>query len=77
MKQIAKYTFLLSVFLMIAIGVFNLPAMNRNRGPIQAPMTQAPASQGECSHYRTIVIDSCEYIEAFNRLAHKGNCRLS
>ncbi len=24
-------------------------------------------------YYSTIVIDSCEYIEAFNRLAHKGN----
>ncbi len=23
----------------------------------------------------TIVIDSCEYIDAYNRLAHKGNCR--
>jgi hypothetical protein len=24
---------------------------------------------------RTTTIDSCEYIEGFNRLAHKGNCR--
>lgn len=23
----------------------------------------------------TIVIDSCEYISGYNRLAHKGNCR--
>lgn len=23
----------------------------------------------------TLVIDSCEYISGFNRLAHKGNCR--
>lgn len=23
----------------------------------------------------TIVIDSCEYIDSYNRLAHKGNCR--
>lgn len=23
----------------------------------------------------TIVIDSCEYISGFHRLAHKGNCR--
>ena len=23
----------------------------------------------------TIVIDSCEYISWYNRLAHKGNCR--
>lgn len=23
----------------------------------------------------TIIIDSCEYINGFNRLAHKGNCK--
>ena len=23
----------------------------------------------------TVVIDSCEYIDAYNRLAHRGNCR--
>lgn len=23
----------------------------------------------------TVVIDSCEYIKAYHRLAHKGNCR--
>lgn len=22
----------------------------------------------------TVVVDSCEYINAYNRLAHKGNC---
>lgn len=25
--------------------------------------------------YRTIIIDSCEYIRGNNKLAHKGNCR--
>ena len=25
--------------------------------------------------YEVIVIDSCEYIKRFSRLAHKGNCR--
>lgn len=25
--------------------------------------------------YNTITIDSCEYIEGYNRLAHKGNCK--
>ncbi len=25
--------------------------------------------------YETIVIDSCEYIRGYHRLAHKGNCR--
>lgn len=24
---------------------------------------------------KTIVIDSCEYINGYNRLAHKGNCK--
>lgn len=32
-------------------------------------------SHGVADGYSTIVIDSCEYIEAFNRLAHKGNCK--
>lgn len=39
-------------------------------GSIHAPMGHASSS-----YYHTIVIDSCEYIEAINRLAHKGNCR--
>ena len=25
--------------------------------------------------YGTIIIDSCEYIIGYSRLAHKGNCR--
>lgn len=26
-------------------------------------------------YLETIVIDSCEYVEGYNRLAHKGNCK--
>ena len=26
-------------------------------------------------YFETIVIDSCEYVEGYYRLAHKGNCR--
>ncbi len=26
-------------------------------------------------NFETIVIDSCEYIQAWYKLAHKGNCR--
>ena len=26
-------------------------------------------------NYETIVIDSCEYIRGYSRIAHKGNCR--
>jgi hypothetical protein len=25
--------------------------------------------------YRTIIVDSCEYIRGYSRIAHKGNCR--
>ena len=26
-------------------------------------------------YYNTVIIDSCEYVEGYYRLAHKGNCR--
>lgn len=26
-------------------------------------------------YLETIVIDSCEYVKGYNRLAHKGNCK--
>ena len=26
-------------------------------------------------YFGTIVIDSCEYVKGYNKLAHKGNCR--
>lgn len=26
-------------------------------------------------YYSTVVIDSCEYVSAFYKLAHKGNCK--
>ena len=41
-----------------------------NKGSVYPPL-----SHGVVEGYSTIVIDSCEYIEAFNRLAHKGNCK--
>ena len=25
-------------------------------------------------YYNTVIIDSCEYVEGYHRLAHKGNC---
>ena len=30
---------------------------------------------GEWNYFRTIVVDSCEYVRATYRLAHKGNCK--
>ena len=45
-------------------------------GEIIKSGTKSPSmSHGITDGYSTIVIDSCEYIEAFKKLAHKGNCR--
>lgn len=35
----------------------------------------APYDTSKCIYFNTIVIDSCEYIEGYQRLAHKGNCK--
>lgn len=35
----------------------------------------APQSDSSYSYYTTVTIDSCEYIHAVYRLAHKGICR--
>lgn len=32
-------------------------------------------TETEGTLYGTIIIDSCEYIKGYHRLAHKGNCR--
>jgi len=36
-------------------------------------------SDGSYSTYKgylkTVVMDSCEYVKGYNRLAHKGNCK--
>lgn len=32
-------------------------------------------TETEGQMYGTIIIDSCEYIKGYSRLAHKGNCR--
>lgn len=52
------------------LGTFVLASCGKGDGSIHAPM-----GHGTADFYSTIVIDSCEYIEAYNRLAHKGNCR--
>ncbi len=35
----------------------------------------APKGDASSTEYHTIIIDSCEYIKGYHRLAHKGNCR--
>ena len=61
-----------TALLVIGVALFGTLAFTscEEGGSIHAPMGSASSS-----FYHTIVIDSCEYIEAFNTLAHKGNCR--
>ena len=65
MKQIA----ILAIGAVALLGSLAFTSCEEG-GSIHAPMGSANQS-----FYHTIVIDSCEYIESFNRLAHKGNCR--
>ena len=65
MKQIA----ILAIGAVALLGSLAFTSCEEG-GSIHAPMGSASSS-----FYHTIVIDSCEYIEAFNRLAHKGNCK--
>lgn len=70
-----KFSIILSVIL-ILVGLVTIfvvvddAKQNKSRFSIHAPM-----SHGVTDGYSTIVIDSCEYIEASNQLAHKGNCK--
>lgn len=56
---------ILFIFVIILIGCSNLTEnfdAPRGRRTVLA------------SNFGTIVIDSCEYITGYHRLAHKGNC---
>lgn len=39
------------------------------------PTENLEAPYGGNTVFQTILIDSCEYIRGYNRLAHKGNCK--
>ena len=73
MKKILMITIgaimLLLLSILICAAVISADAAPKN------DMESAPKGSPASGYYSTIVIDSCEYIEAFNRLAHKGNCR--
>ena len=60
---------LLLLSILICAAVISADAAPKN------DMESAPKGSPASGYYSTIVIDSCEYIEAFNRLAHKGNCK--
>ena len=75
MKYVFVFVFFICAVLVIGraigIAVFHDEKVTKSdRVSIYAPMSHS-VSEG----YSTIVIDSCEYIEAYNRLAHKGNCK--
>ena len=80
MKHIGKYVVIAICVIMLAIDILNTLAMNRGRDSVQVSMSHAPMNHEPmicdvADGYSMIVIDSCEYIESFNRLVHKGNCR--
>ena len=60
---------------MLAIWVLVIAFLPKNAQKAGNDTQNSPMSHSVFDGYFTIVIDSCEYIEAFNRLAHKGNCR--
>ena len=67
------YIFIICVLTLVTVSIANLynnQANKSNRESIHAPI-----NHGVADGYSTIVIDSCEYIEAFNKLTHKGNCK--
>ena len=61
------YVFIICVLTLVTVGIAFLYDNRVHPTP--------PISHGVADGYSTIVIDSCEYIEAFNKLAHKGNCK--
>ena len=71
MRQIYLFIIVPLTFFLLCITILHDDKVTKsNRDSIQAQ-----TSHGVADGYSTIVIDSCEYIEAFNRLAHKGNCK--
>lgn len=60
-----KKLLLLALLAMIMVGCENT-----------TENTEAPLGSNMFSQtYQTIIIDSCEYVSAYRRIAHKGNCR--
>jgi len=71
MRQIYQFVILALTFVIVGIAfLYNNQVIKSDRESVPAPISHSVADG-----YSTIVIDSCEYIETFNRLAHKGNCR--
>lgn len=60
-----KKLLLLALFAMIMVGCEN--TTENIEAPLGGNMFTKP--------YQTIIIDSCEYVSGYRRIAHKGNCR--
>ena len=60
---------------MLTIWVLVIIFLPKNAQKAGNDTINAPMGSGSSSFYHTIVIDSCEYIDAPNKLVHKGNCR--
>lgn len=61
-----KIPFIFMVVAMLLFLVIGFMISIKNSDDMRKPLT--------CG-YLTVVIDSCEYIEGFNKLTHKGNCK--
>ena len=71
MREVYQFVILALTFIILCIAIlYNGHESKSDNEDISAPM-----SRGSSTGYYTIVIDSCEYIEGFSRLAHKGNCK--
>lgn len=61
-----KIPFIFMVVAMLLFLVIGFMISIKDSDDMRKPLT--------CG-YHTVVIDSCEYIEGFNKLTHKGNCK--
>lgn len=58
------------IILLALISLMMVGCLDYNSNPNRNIDTKT-----EGNLYGTIIIDSCEYIQGYRRLAHKGNCR--
>ena len=56
--------------ILLALTALMMIGCNQSTENIKAPL----GGNRLTSDYQTIIIDSCEYVNSYSRLAHKGNC---
>jgi hypothetical protein len=67
--------FIIGVLAVVMLVFITISGDIQRSREIHNESIHAPMSNGGAPGYTTIVIDSCEYIEAISRLAHKDNCK--